>query len=276
MRATPIRRLHGDQRARCRGRTRLAERARRPRRACSREYNVAWNWRSPGNDGDGRRTALNQRLTGTYQLDSGQGDDRGAGGAAGDARAATHAAAGGIQAPHEPAECTGDDRHRAQGEQHHHGVVARTAGHLRRPTARCARKQGGGGRTMETRATLSGDQLMVTTTGNRGSDYAVTFEPLDNGRNMRVTRRIQDDTLRQPVTVHSFYRKIVGRSAVGYRFTEERTVNGAHAVPHGLEGRRDGHAGWDAAGGHARQRPEHAECERRGSLHDDDPQSVTI
>ena len=78
-------------------------------------------------------------------------------------------------------------------------------------------EQGRGGRTMNTRATLNGDQLMVTTTGNRGSDYAVTFEPMDNGRNMRVTRRIQDDTLRQPVTVHSFYRKSSDEALVGYR-----------------------------------------------------------
>ena len=85
------------------------------------------------------------------------------------------------------------------------------------------REQGAGGRTMETRATLNGDQLMVTTTGNRGSDYAVTFEPLDNGRNMRVTRRIQDDTLSQPVTVRSFYR----RSSEEAQWDIESTERGA-------------------------------------------------
>jgi hypothetical protein len=35
----------------------------------------------------------------------------------------------------------------------------------------------------------------------------VTFEPLDNGRSLRVTKRIYDDNLRQPVAVQSFYRK---------------------------------------------------------------------
>src|SRR4029453_17256400 len=40
-----------------------------------------------------------------------------------------------------------------------------------------------------------------------GNDFAVTFEPIDNGRNLRVTRRISDDNLGQPVTVRSFYRK---------------------------------------------------------------------
>jgi hypothetical protein len=76
---------------------------------------------------------------------------------------------------------------------------------------------------METRATLSGDQLMVTTTGNRGNDYAVTFEPIDNGQNMRVTRRIQDDTLRQPLTVHSFYRKSSDEALWDIDLTEGRT-----------------------------------------------------
>ena len=61
--------------------------------------------------------------------------------------------------------------------------------------------------TANTRATLFGDQLVVTTTGTRGSDYQVTFEPMDNDRELRVTRRILDDSLPQRVTVQSFYRR---------------------------------------------------------------------
>ena len=68
-------------------------------------------------------------------------------------------------------------------------------------------EQGPAGRTINTRATLTGEQLLVTTTGNRGNDFTVTLEPIDSGSNLRVTRRIQDDALRQPVTVVSFYRK---------------------------------------------------------------------
>ena len=69
-------------------------------------------------------------------------------------------------------------------------------------------EQGPAGRPVNTRATLYGDQLVVTTTGsgNGGNDFAVTFEPLDNGRSLRVTKRIYDN-LRQPVAVQSFYRK---------------------------------------------------------------------
>ena len=46
-----------------------------------------------------------------------------------------------------------------------------------------------------------------TTLRGRGNDFTVTFEPIDNDRNLRVTRRIYDEDLWQPVTVQSFYRK---------------------------------------------------------------------
>jgi hypothetical protein len=67
--------------------------------------------------------------------------------------------------------------------------------------------QGYAERTVKTRATLYGDQLVVTTTGSRGNDFSVTFEPIDNGRTLRVTRRLFDDNLRQPLTIQSFYRR---------------------------------------------------------------------
>jgi hypothetical protein len=66
---------------------------------------------------------------------------------------------------------------------------------------------GSSGRMIETTASLDGDRLEVTTSGNRGNDFTVTFEPIDNDRNLRVTRRIYDDDLGQPVTVQSFYRR---------------------------------------------------------------------
>jgi hypothetical protein len=68
-------------------------------------------------------------------------------------------------------------------------------------------EQGLGGRTVTTRASLYGDQLVVTSTGTGGNDFSVTFEPIDDGDSLRVTRRIYDDTLRDPVTVQSFYRR---------------------------------------------------------------------
>jgi hypothetical protein len=42
---------------------------------------------------------------------------------------------------------------------------------------------------------------------NRSIDYQVTFEPLDNVRSLRVTRRITDEGLTQPVVANSVYDK---------------------------------------------------------------------
>jgi hypothetical protein len=61
---------------------------------------------------------------------------------------------------------------------------------------------------MNTRATLEGERLVVVTTGNRGSAFTVTFDPVQNGQSLEMTRTIDDETLRAPVTVRSFYRRL--------------------------------------------------------------------
>ena len=53
---------------------------------------------------------------------------------------------------------------------------------------------------MKTRATLEGERLVVVTTGNRSSDFTVTFDPLENGASLQMTRTIDDEDLRRPVT----------------------------------------------------------------------------
>jgi hypothetical protein len=63
------------------------------------------------------------------------------------------------------------------------------------------------GRTVRARATLTGDQLTVSSTGNNGNDYTVTFTPIDNGQRLNVTRRIINQNLSRPVIVQSIYEK---------------------------------------------------------------------
>ena len=63
------------------------------------------------------------------------------------------------------------------------------------------------GRTTRARATLSGDQLLVSSTGDTGSQFNVTFDPIDNGRGLSVTRRVYVQGLSQPVVVRSIYEK---------------------------------------------------------------------
>ena len=62
-------------------------------------------------------------------------------------------------------------------------------------------------RTVRSRATLSGDQLMVSTTGDRGNDFSVTFDSIDNGQRLSVTRRVYVQGLTSPVVVQSVYEK---------------------------------------------------------------------
>ena len=66
-------------------------------------------------------------------------------------------------------------------------------------------EQSRNGRQVRTNATLFGDRLVVTTDGDRSVDYQVTFESLDNGRSLGVTRRITHEDLRQPVVARSVY-----------------------------------------------------------------------
>lgn len=61
------------------------------------------------------------------------------------------------------------------------------------------------GRTVTTTASLSGNMLTISSDGDRGSDFSVTFDSVNNGRRLRVTKRIFSERLSQPVEVTSYY-----------------------------------------------------------------------
>jgi hypothetical protein len=98
---------------------------------------------------------------------------------------------------------------------------------------RARTEQGFGGRTASTRATLYGDQLVVTTTGSGGSDFTVAFEPMDGGSTLRVTRFIFDDNLRQPVTVRSFYRQSSDEAQWDFHSIDQEAASVGFGVPGG-------------------------------------------
>jgi len=172
----------------------------------ARAYHVAWNWSDPQYTSGGGGTGLYHRLTGTYQLESNRGDDP---------RQAAEKAA--LTVPADRRQSTYQSlMNRLEAPD----VIAidRNENHVTMASSRAPRvtfeadgrvrtEQGYDGSTIDTRATFYGDQLVVATTGNRGNDFRVTFEPIDNGRNLRLTRHIYDAELSQPVTVQSFYRK---------------------------------------------------------------------
>jgi len=62
------------------------------------------------------------------------------------------------------------------------------------------------GKTLRVRSTLRGQELTVSSLGG-DTDYTITFVSIENGKALRVTRRITTDYLRQTVFAESIYEK---------------------------------------------------------------------
>ncbi|HKP73400.1 MAG TPA: YMGG-like glycine zipper-containing protein, partial [Pyrinomonadaceae bacterium] len=54
------------------------------------------------------------------------------------------------------------------------------------------------------------DQLMISSEGSADDQFSVFFDSVEQGRRLRVTRRIYDAQLGQPILVRSFYNKTSG------------------------------------------------------------------
>lgn len=65
-----------------------------------------------------------------------------------------------------------------------------------------------GRQTIATRAELVGDRLTVSSRGNRATDFLVTFEPIDRGDGLLVTRQMDNNDLRTPVVIRSYYHRV--------------------------------------------------------------------
>lgn len=63
-----------------------------------------------------------------------------------------------------------------------------------------------GNRTVRVRATLRGNSLTITSLGGE-TDYTITFVSEDNGKSMKVTRRITTNYLKETVFAESIYNK---------------------------------------------------------------------
>jgi uncharacterized protein YcfJ len=102
-------------------------------------------------------------------------------------------------------------------------------------------EQAADGHTVRAKASVYGDQLIVSTTGDRDSDFTVTFDPVENGQRLEVTRRISDVNLRTPVTVRSIYERTSDAAQFdvyqggGYTAgTTAPTASGDFIVPDGV------------------------------------------
>ncbi len=177
----------------------------------ARAYNTSWSPSSPayppyGQGNAGQVGYGTNRLTGTYRLDTSRSDDpREAADRATrnlpdtSRQSALDALTARLEAPDMIAI---DQRGREV------TIASTRAPRIRFVADGTERtEQAADGHTARVRATLSNDQLVVSSTGDRDSDFSVTFEPLDNGRRLRITRRISDINLDRPVVVQSIYEK---------------------------------------------------------------------
>ena len=96
------------------------------------------------------------------------------------------------------------------------------------------------GRQIRVRATLSGDSLTITRTGERANDFTVTFDPTDGGREMIVTRSLYSDRISQPVTVRTYYDRTSDVAQLNIYDTNREDSNiggvtGTFVIPSGTE-----------------------------------------
>lgn len=64
-----------------------------------------------------------------------------------------------------------------------------------------------GGRTTRASAALNAGQLVISSTGDRANEFNVSFNPIDNGARLSVTRRVYVQGLSRPVVVQSVYER---------------------------------------------------------------------
>jgi hypothetical protein len=216
----------------------------------ARIYGVSWSWNNrnypsnnyPNNNYPSGNNGAN-RLTGTYRLDATRSDD---------ARAIANTATRNL--PYRNRQRTLDSL-TARLESPTALAIDRRGRSVTIASSRSGQftfdadgtervETGANGQTVRVRTTLVGDQLTVTSTGDRNSDFSVTFDPIEGGRRLRVTRRISDINLTTPVTVVSLYDKTsevaqldVYNSGPGYSGGGTGTIstNGDFVVPDGTQ-----------------------------------------
>jgi hypothetical protein len=211
----------------------------------ARIYSVSWRWDNtttnfPSNNYPLGNNAAN-RLTGTYRLDATRSDD---------ARAVADRATSNL--PYRNRQRILDSL-TARLESPTTLAIDRRGRNVTIASSRAPQftfeangiervETGAGGRTVRVRSVLNGDQLVVTSTGDRNSDFSVTFDPIENGRRLRVTRRITDINLSTPLVVESIYDKTsenaqldIYNSGPGYSSTGTISTSGDFVVPDGTQ-----------------------------------------
>lgn len=205
-------------------------------------FNIAWNWSTvPGDSSGGSGTRRD--LTGTFRLNTSRGDD---------ARRVVDEATRTLSAAErqrvydnllrrfDPPQMLAIDR---RGDS---VTIAST----RAPQINFVadgREQvetAPGGRSVRVRASLSGDALTITRTGERANDFTVTFDPSRDGRELLVTRTLYSDRFNQPITVKTYYDRTADVAQLNIYDTNREGTNiggggdvatGTFVIPNGTE-----------------------------------------
>jgi hypothetical protein len=173
----------------------------------ARAYHLAWSWNSPGYASLVPGAGYHHRLTGTYQLEDTGGDAARQAAEratrelpATERRRATERLLGRLQPPDQIAiERNGTRISMASTAGPRVGFDADGLAHAERWAT---------DQVITRRASLDGERLLVATTGRRGTGFTVIFDPMGDARALEMTRTIDDEALRQPVTLRSVYRRV--------------------------------------------------------------------
>jgi hypothetical protein len=161
----------------------------------ARYYNVSWNW-------NGNYYPSNNTLTGTYRLNASRSDDvnvvidRSLGNTANRDRM-RNSLQRRLAVP----------EYLAIEKMNNSVTLASTSAPRSTFTAdgRASSETFPNGRTMTTRATFYGSRLEIASDGDRTNAFYLSFEPVNNGQQLRVTRRLNLENRNQTVTVISLY-----------------------------------------------------------------------
>jgi hypothetical protein len=194
-------------------------------------YNIAWNWSTTpnipgGNQGTGGFGRRN--LTGTFRLNPSRGDD---------VRTAVENATRSLSAAErqrvhdslmrrlDPPQMLAIDRRGTS------VTIASTRAQQINFTAdgREQVETTPQGRQVRVRASLSGDTLSITRTGERANDFTVTFDPSRDGRELLVTRTLYSDRVGQPVVVRTYYDRTSDVAELNIYDTNRENVGGTVA-----------------------------------------------
>ncbi len=184
-------------------------------------YQVSWNWNGGGGEYNQPTNAppnnnypatgnasFNNNLTGTYRLDTTRSDD---------ARAiAERAVRDGSQQNNQNAQKDLEDKLQSPEQviiEVRGSQVTLASSNASQLTftadGRDRTENAADGTTIRVRSTLRGQELTVSSLGGE-TDYTVVFTPIDNGKALRITRRITTDYLRETVFAESVYTKTDG------------------------------------------------------------------